>query len=585
MARNLKRNPPGNRTGTVGVRDTSPRPAPAQAAPSQGRFPRAGLLAAVLLVGATVLAYEPIRDNGFVFDDEDYVTQNSHVQAGLNGSDVAWAFTTGFASNWHPLTWLSLQLDNQFFGMQPSAYHRTNLLLHVANVLLLLVVLRKMTGAFWRSAFVAGLFALHPLHVESVAWVAERKDVLSTLFGLLALLAYTGYVKRPKWSRYFLVVLAFILSLLAKPMLVTLPFVLLLLDYWPLGRGVLIREGEAPAEPLAKARQEPRPPESGHWPRGRFRQPAGTAAVQLSRLVWEKVPLLLLAAASCAITWYVQQQGNSVQVLAQMPLSARVGNALVSYAVYLRKMFWPADLAAYYPHPGTALPAVHVAAAALFLTAVTAGVLWLRRKAPYLAVGWFWYLGTLVPVIGLVQVGMQSMADRYTYVPLIGIFLMIAWGASDLAARGQFQAQTLWAGVAVLLLFGWSLLTWLQVHHWRNGVTLWAQALAVAPDNPVAHTNLGCAIMENLPSPEDEQLAFAHFQAAVALTPNQVGGNLGLALLYQKWGQTREAIQGFRKVLRLEPGNVTAQEALRYYQQPPRPRESPARPGPPSGSN
>jgi tetratricopeptide (TPR) repeat protein len=498
------------------------------------------LLAAVLLVAATLLTYWPSLENGFVFDDVDYVTNNPQVQAGLTGPSIWWAFTTGHASNWHPLTWLSLELDHDLFGLRPWGYHLINLVLHVANTLLLFLVFWRMTSALWRSALVAALFALHPLHVESVAWVSQRKDVLSTLFGLLALLAYAGYVNRPGVTRYLLVVLALVLSLLAKPMLVTLPLLLLLLDYWPLGR---LRLSGGPA--------------------AETKFPAGASRpIPFARLALEKMPLLALAAASCAATWLAQQQGHSVQRLAQLPLSVRAGNAIVAYALYLRKMVWPSDLGAFYPHPGTGLSWVSVAGAALFLAAVTAGLLALRRRAPYLIVGWFWYLGTLVPVIGLVQVGSQALADRYTYVPLVGICVMIAWGVADLVPQRVPRDRILVSAGAAVVLFVCALLTWLQVHHWQNNIALWAQALEAAPHNAFAHTNLGMAIMVNATSQQDEELAFQHFALAQEIEPNQVGANLGLALLAQQQSRVDEAVERFRKVLRLEPGNELAQRGL-----------------------
>jgi protein O-mannosyl-transferase len=482
------------------------------------------VLAVVVLVAITVLAYVPVFKNGFVWDDDLYLVYNPQVQAGITPASVAWAFTTGHASNWHPLTWMSLELDHNLFGMRPWGYHLVNLLLHVANALLLLGFLWKTTGAWWRSALVAALFALHPLHVESVAWLTERKDVLSTFFGFLALLSYAGYAKRPGFRWYLLLLLAYAASLLAKPMLVTLPFVLLLLDYWPLGRV------------------------QGAGDKGqRISLPA------LGRLVLEKVPLLVLAAASSAATWYVQQQGQSVQGLGRLPFMARVGNALVSYVVYLRKGFWPADLAALYPHPGPTLPAWQGVAAAVFLLAVIAAVIVLRRRAPYLAVGWFWYLGTLVPVIGIVQVGAQAYADRYTYVPLIGIFLALSWGGADLLMRWSFRDRSLIAGAAAsVALLACALLTWLQVHYWDNGIALWEHAVLVAPSAP-AYANLASALVQKPSSPDDEDDALKYYTEAVALEPNLLPANLGLATLLLKRNRVEEAVQHLRVVEHFEP--------------------------------
>jgi tetratricopeptide (TPR) repeat protein len=539
MSQNKKRHGPASRTAAAPAAAHRPARAPVLAA-ARPWYRHPALLAAGLLVAATLVTYWPALENGFVFDDIDYVTLNPQVQAGLTGPSIAWAFTTGHASNWHPLTWLSLELDRDLFGPEPWGYHLTNLVLHVANALLLFLVFWKMTTAVWPSAFVAALFALHPLHVESVAWVTERKDVLSTLFGLLALLAYWAYARRPALGRYLLVVLAFALSLLAKPMLVTLPFLLLLLDYWPLGRLRLVRE------PLAE----------------RHRAAGAAGPVAVARLILEKVPLLLLAAASCVATWLAQQHGHSVQRLAQLPLALRAGNAVVAYAVYLRKVLWPTDLAAFYPHPGSSLPWSHVAAPALLLVAVTALALWLRRRAPYLFVGWFWYLGTLVPVIGLVQVGSQGLADRYTYVPLVGIFIMAAWGVADLVARRPAQAAAPAALGWAVILVACALITWLQVHHWQDNLHLWHHALEVLPDNAFAHTNLGVAIMENASGPDDETAAFSHFTRALQIDPDQARASLGLALLAQQRGRIEEAVQRFRRVLHLEPTNEVAQRGL-----------------------
>jgi lipopolysaccharide biosynthesis regulator YciM len=458
----------------------------------------------------------PVFSNGFVFDDDVYLVHNEHVQAGLTRASIAWAFTTGHGSNWHPLTWLSLQLDHELFGMQPWGYHFVNLVLHVVNTVLLLRILWKMTGAWWQSALVAALFTLHPLHVESVAWLAERKDVLSTFFGFLAVVAYGSYVNRPTVVRYLLILLAYAASLLAKPMLVTLPFVLLLLDYWPLCR--------VPGK------------------------------VSLARLVVEKIPLLLLAAGSSVAAWTAQAHGQSVQALERLSFPTRAGNALVSYVVYLRKMIWPADLAAFYPHPMNTLPLWQVLAAGLFLLAVSAVVIWLWRRAPYLAVGWFWYLGTLVPVIGLVQVGAQAYADRYTYVPLIGIFIALVWGGADLLARWSSRDRyAVASAAAAVVLLACTLLTWLQVHYWHDAIPLWEHALAVAPSAP-AYTNLAAALVQDPSSSrKDQDRALDYFTEAVALEPSLVEANVGLADLLLKRGRLGDAVQRLQVIEQVQP--------------------------------
>jgi tetratricopeptide (TPR) repeat protein len=428
---------------------------------------RMKLLVAALLILLTIIAFLPLTHNGFInsFDDNAYVTENMFVQGGLSLRGLTYAFTTTQAANWHPLTWLSLMLDYQLFGLNPKGYHATNLFFHLANVLLLFLILENMTKALWPSALTAALFALHPLHVESVAWVSERKDVLSTFFWLTTMGAYLRYVRRPGWGRYSLILLSFFLGLLTKPMLVTLPFALLLLDYWPLGRFQL------PPPPAARRGK------SGKQPYQRF----------APRLVWEKVPLLILSAFFCLSTIHAQQ--SAMASLEKFPFAARLGNALLSYVSYLGKMIWPVHLAIFYPLFKDSLSWGQVAAAALALLAISLLVLKGARKYPYLPVGWFWYLGTLVPAIGLVQVGIQSMADRYTYVPLIGIFIILAWGLSDLSAK--WRGRELWLGAAAGLgLVTLMTLTWYQLGYWRNSKSIFEHAVEVTENNYMAYSIL-----------------------------------------------------------------------------------------------
>jgi tetratricopeptide (TPR) repeat protein len=464
--------------------------------PAAAPYPRA-LLLSLALVAVTFLVYCRVLDHEFVnYDDQEYVVNNPSVRSGLTGASIRWALTSFEYSNWHPLTWLSLMLDRDFYGgLKPSGFHFTNVVLHLANTVLLLHVLRRMTGAVWRSALVAALFALHPLHVESVAWVTERKDVLSTLFWLLTLWAYAVYTGRPGPGRYALVVLALALGLATKPMLVTLPFVLLLLDYWPLGRWAL-RKG----------------PPAGPGP-----------VVPLRRLVVEKLPLLALTLASCLLTLHAQTE--AVATREYMPLEVRLLNAVQAYGGYLRKTVWPVDLAAYYHHARGALPGVQVLVCGALLVAVTLGVWWARGR-PYLAVGWFWFLGTLVPVIGLVQVGEQSMADRYTYVPLIGLFLAFAWGCGDLVEALGWRP--LRVGLSVVLLAGLLVCaqrTWVQVGTWRNSRTLWEHAVRVLPGDYTAHDRLGM-VHDAAGRPLE---AWSEFSQAVELYPDsaQAQNNLG----------------------------------------------------------
>jgi tetratricopeptide (TPR) repeat protein len=402
-----------------------------------------GLLLAVLI------AYFPVLHADFVnYDDSQYVYFNDHVKTGLTRENLLWAWTSFEAANWHPLTWMSHQLDCQLFGLQPHAHHFVNLAWHLANTVALFLVLRRMTGEDWRPALVAALFGLHPLHVESVAWVSERKDVTSTFFALLTLGLYTLYAARPSLGRYLAVGASFALGLLCKPMLVTWPFVLLLMDYWPLQR----------------------------IPTGR---PTRFVAAGWGRLMWEKLPLLALSVASSFVT--MRAQVGAMKASEHLSLGFRLANAVVSYASYLRKMVWPMDLAAFYRHQGTRLPLTPVIVSAAVLGVLSLGVLLGHRRRPALLVGWLWYLGTLVPVIGLVQVGVQSMADRYTYIPLIGIFLALAWSIPALPKRRLVVSL---AGSGILMVCG--VLTFRQAQYWRSSEELWARAVQVA-ENPVSY--------------------------------------------------------------------------------------------------
>ena len=472
-------------------------------------FARELTLVALALLAVVAFAYSPVIRNGFVYyDDPKYVTENPVVLDGLTGAGFAWALRTGTDANWFPLTWLSHMLDVEIFGTAAAGHHVTSVLLHIASTLLLLVVLYSTTRALWRSAFVAALFALHPLHVESVAWVAERKDVLSTFFLMLTLLAYTRYASRPSTGRYVLVALAFALGLMSKAMLVTLPFALLLIDFWPLRR---------------------------------------FDKVPVRRLVMEKIPLLGLAVISSVITFIVQRRGGAVGGLDAFPLSSRIANALVAYVGYIEKTFWPSGLAAFYPYPQS-ISAAGVAAAIAILAAVTIVVIKFGRRFPYAPVGWLWYLGTLVPVIGIVQVGNQAMADRYTYIPLIGLFVILAWGIPDLLSRWNPPKIALRvAGVAVLAAC--AALTFRQVSVWRNDASLWGNALAVTNDNYVAHNNLGRALVEDGKS----EAGLVHYNEALRIRPTYATARTNVGVALTKIGKYDEAITNYREALRLKP--------------------------------
>ena len=479
---------------------------------------------------ATLIAYEQVRYNSFVeYDDNIYVTENPYVLKGLTGESISWAFTTSYAGNWHPLTWLSHMLDCQLFGTDAGWHHLTNLLLHIANTLLLFGVLKQMTGAIWRSALVAAAFALHPLHVESVAWIAERKDVLSTLFWMLTIAAYLGYVKRPSSGRYLLTLLALALGLMAKPMLVTLPFVLLLLDYWPLGRFLNSQD----AKPMNIRSQ---------WP-------------IIYRLVREKIPFFALSAVSCVITFIVQQKAGAVAEIERLPVNFRIANVFVSYINYINKMFYPSNLSVFYPYHGTRLSVVIIYF--IELAVVSAIIIYMSRRYRYLAVGWFWYLGTLVPVIGLVQVGSQAMADRYTYVPLIGLFIIIVWGIPELISKWSYQKIWLKVIAAVVLAV---LLLWTrtQVKSWKNNATLFAHSIAVTENNWVMHNNYGKA----LAGEGRYQEAIDHLNEALRLRPVYFEARNNLGMVFFMQGKTDEAMECFTEALRIRPDKAEAYHNL-----------------------
>jgi len=478
-----------------------------------------GLVCAAL-AAATLAAFWGARQCQFVnYDDPAYITSNQEIRHGLTAQSARWAFQTGAASNWHPLTWLSHLADVELYGMEPAGHHLTSVLLHTINGVLLFLLLRGMTGALWRCAFVAALFALHPLRVESVAWVSERKDVLSTMFWMLTVLAYVRYARDLKFEIsnfkffYGLSLALFALGLMSKPMLVTLPLILLLLDYWPLER----------------------------WQRG------------AAGLFLEKIPFFVLAAASSVVTFLVQRHGGAVAALAGVPVGARVGNAFISYVRYLAKIFWPARLSPLYPHPGY-WPWWEVAGAVALLAAVSAWVIRRARPQPYLAVGWFWFVVMLAPAIGLVQVGIQSMADRYTYVASVGVFLMLAWGANE-----WIEKQRWILGVAAVLALGaCAVLTPRQVAFWRTSETLFQHAVEVTDNNYLAYNNLGF----DLSNRGEAERAMTYFQKSLAINSNydEARNNLGYSLA--ALGRYQEATNEYIKALSLNPRLTEAHNNL-----------------------
>ncbi len=475
-------------------------------------------LPGLLLVLAVIAVYYPVHSQPFAnYDDADYVTDNFHVRAGLHWDTVRWALTARDAANWHPVTWISHALDCTLFGLNPAGPHDVNVLLHIVNALLLFWVLQRATGYIGRSWMVAALFALHPINVESVAWIAERKNLLSMLFFLLTLGAYRWYVRQPRGGRYLVVAILFALGLMAKPQVITLPFVLLLWDYWPLRRLSFKASPSTTDEPNRAASEFP--------------------SASLSSLIWEKVPLLALCGISAHMTLLAQSAGGATSAYSHV---MRLENAVVSYARYLGKAFWPSRLALIYPYPLAPYKLWQVAAAALLLLAITVAVYFARRR--YLAVGWLWFLGTLVPMIGVIQVGTQAMADRYAYLPFIGLFIMICWLVADWSRQAHVSSALLTA-VSVAVLGVLSFVSHRQVEFWDDHITLWTHVLEVTSDNSVAENNLGTALLKQA-RVED---AIPHFRAAAAINPNDPNSILNIGIYEQMHGHPFAAIDQYKK--------------------------------------
>jgi protein O-mannosyl-transferase len=494
-----------------------------------------------VLILCTLLIFWQVHNFDFIdYDDNVYVFENLHVLNGLTYEGVIWAFTSAPAGgNWLPLTWLSLMLDCQLFGPNSGWIHLVNLLLHLANTLLLFAVLKKMTGSLWPSAFVAAAFALHPMHVESVAWITERKDVLSTLFWLLTMVAYLAYVRRPGVFRYALTLMLFALGLMAKPMLVTLPFVFLLLDYWPLDRFAAPRTIKT----------------SG----GKSHKPASIPDRRriLYRIIVEKVPFLAIAAVSSVITFLVQRGGGGVANIDVLPLNSRVSNAFLSYATYIGKMFWPQDLAVFYPFGARTIQSWQVVLCALLMIVVSVLAIRFGRKQKYLFVGWFWFVGTLIPVIGLVQSGDQAYADRYTYIPYIGLFIMIAWGLPELLSKWPQRKNAL--GLSMIIsLTALGICTHRQVSFWNNSFTLFSHVLEVTQSNYIAHNNLGI-IYGKLGRYQD---AIEEYKQAIKIKPGYVSAHSNLGDIYAKLGRYQDAIESSKQAIRIQPDFVLAHHNL-----------------------
>lgn len=503
---------------------------------------RLSIAVGLFLIFATGAVFCRVLEHDFVFDDKPYVLLNEHVKTGISLENLKWAFTSFYSANWHPLTWVFHMLDCMLFGLKPAGHHLVNLMFHIVNSLLLFGLLSKITESQWKSAFVAVLFALHPLHVESVVWIAEKKDVLSTFFFLLTILAYIRYVRNPIFSRYALVVVFFILGLMSKPIVVTLPFVLLLLDYWPLGRV----SSSIPSYSSSTKR-----------------------AASMGWLFFEKVPLLILAISSCVITYIAQQKGGAVGSFEQYSFGIRTANAVLSYVNYIGKMFWPRNLAVFYPHPGNSIATWQVVLAMLAIFAISLVAVFTRRTKPFLITGWLWYLSTLIPVIGFVQVGGQAMADRYTYIPLIGLFIMIAWGVPDLVGYLRFKGKQgerlkgrlsyyfasnvlpLVVGISVgVIMFS----TWVQVSYWQDSISLYRHAVAVTHGNWLMHNNLGVALAAEGRYSE----AICHYLAAIRAKPEYADAHTNMGNALSKLGRFNEAISEYQKAISLNPTNALA---------------------------
>ena len=518
---------------------------------------RLALVIGLFLTLATAGVFWQLPGHDFItIDDNVYVTNNSYVAAGLTAKSIGWAFTTVKAEFWHPLTWLSLMADTQIFGGSPGGYHLTNLLLHIINTLLLFFFLTKATGNLWQSGIAASLFALHPLHVESVAWIAQRKDVLSTFFWLLTLWCYAHFVEKPNRSRYGWVLVFFILGLMSKPMLLTLPFTLLLLDYWP-------------------------------FRRFQYQGPLGSFVRVIWPYIREKLPLWGIAAVAAIVTYLAQQHGGGLDSQNPYPLSDRIANALLSYGIYIWKMIWPQNLAFFYPFPRN-LPIWQIITSTITLGFITAWALKSIKRQPYIIVGWLWYLGTLVPVIGLVKIGDFSMGDRYTYVPLIGLFIILAWGLPDILEKWRHKAVALGLAASIAVT-GLAAVTWIQTQHWSNSITLYTHALRATPNNFLAHYALGDILAgegkmnESIPHfadavkirPEKTTLrnalgralasqgrfdeAIFHLMQALRIKPDKAESHYNAGLVLAAQGQLEKSIDHFSAALKLHPAFVQAQ--------------------------
>jgi tetratricopeptide (TPR) repeat protein len=534
----------------------------------------AKVVVCVFLIVTTFSVYSQVLDHEFInFDDDKYVTENSIVQVGLTNENIIRIFTEPIFGMWIPITTLSYIIDYEVYGLNAKGYLLTNLLFHIANSLLLFLVLFRITGAIWKSAFVAAMFAFHPLNVESVAWISERKNVLSTLFWLLTMWTYINYAESPNVKRYGIVVLFFTLGLMSKAMLVTLPFVLLLLDYWPLKR-LKLRQEKCSEEVLENNTAK---------------------SSEIFRLVQEKIPLFLITMVSSILTVVSQHRTFGVQFSESISMETRLNNAMVSYLEYLRKMIWPENLSMFYPHPGNTLSTWQGILCGMAFVSITIFSIRLIRKVPYFAVGWFWYVGTLIPVIGVVQVGGQAMADRYAYIPLIGVFILLSWGVPELISKWRFKGNVLSISAAIIIPI-LLVTTWGQVNHWKDSITLFKHTIEVTdkkyPNLAIIHNNLGIALFAggkneeaishymkaiNLKSNHTlahynlgialfadgkAEKAISHYNMAIKLNPDFTNAHYNLGIVLVQKGEMKKAVHHFRETLKLKPDLVVARDSL-----------------------
>src|SRR5664280_1181023 len=522
------------------------------------------VLICLALAILTVITFWSLKDCGFInLDDNIYVYENASVQSGLNWNSIGQAFSSELTKvgHWHPLTWLSWMLDYQIFGLNPQGFHLVNLLFHVMNTLLLFLILRRMTTNLWPSAFVAALFAIHPLHVESVAWIAERKDVLSTFFWMLTLGAYSYYVESPGFRRYCFVFLFFALGLMAKPMLVTLPFVLLLLDYWPLRRFQERRQDQKVQTEKSKLLTSDKKKKKSKKndvvtvkETLEVKKPADPEYKWslIYPLLWEKVPLFVLVILSSLATYMAAQSAGAVTSIEKLPLGVRIGNAFVSYIAYIGKMIWPSNLAVFYPYP-KGLILWQVIGSVLLLIAITLVVIWRAKKSPYLATGWLWYAGTLVPVIGIVQAGVQAMADRYTYISLIGLFIMVAWGLPELLKKWKYRKEILFTASALIILC-LSIITWTQVGYWQNSISLFDHTLKVTDNNWFTYSSRGNTYY----ALGNYQQALDDYDRAIEIKPGYAMAYNNRGNAYNVLGNYSQAIEDYGRAIEIKPGYAEA---------------------------